>query len=220
LNRSILVSFYSAMTTELVLVELLCCDCECVFCNSLVFYVSVFYFILWAVVSTGYSALLSSSYFERINDDDDDEYRAAARTFCTTCSNRIVLTLRTTEEYETSQGRAGQPRGGHHTVRAVRPSSVVAEALVVVSWRPPAGGRRRGVSSCAGRHHHHQHLMTSPLQGMQAAARGARPTPVPRPQLAAVSCLCPALPHPTTSQNVPLLKQPQAKTPPPIPNKV
>ena len=46
----------------------------CVFCNSLVFYVSTFYFILWAVVSAGYSALLSSSYFERIfNDDDDDE---------------------------------------------------------------------------------------------------------------------------------------------------
>jgi len=49
--------------------ELLCCDC--VFCNSLVFYVSAFYFILWAVVSAAYSALLSSSYFERINDDDD-----------------------------------------------------------------------------------------------------------------------------------------------------
>jgi len=31
-----------------------------------------FYFILWAVVSAGYPALLSSSYFERINDDDDD----------------------------------------------------------------------------------------------------------------------------------------------------
>ena len=30
-----------------------------------------FYFILWAVVSAGYSALLSSSYFERINDDDE-----------------------------------------------------------------------------------------------------------------------------------------------------
>ena len=44
-----------------------------VFCNSLVFYVCVFYFILWAVVSAGYSALLSSSYFERINDDDDDD---------------------------------------------------------------------------------------------------------------------------------------------------
>jgi len=28
---------------------------------------------LWAAVSAGYSALLSSSYFERINDDDDDE---------------------------------------------------------------------------------------------------------------------------------------------------
>jgi len=36
------------MTTELVLAGLLCCDC--VFCNSLVFYVSTFYFILWAVV--------------------------------------------------------------------------------------------------------------------------------------------------------------------------
>ena len=60
------------MTTELVLAELLCCDCECVFCNSLVFYVSACYFISWAVVSAGYPAL-SSSYFERINDDDDDE---------------------------------------------------------------------------------------------------------------------------------------------------
>jgi len=48
LNRLILVSFYSAMTTELVLAGLLCCDC--VFCNSLVFYVSTFSFILWAVV--------------------------------------------------------------------------------------------------------------------------------------------------------------------------
>ena len=73
LNRLILVSFHSAMTTELVLAELLCCDCECVFCNSLVFYASAFYFILWAVVSAGYPALLSSSYFERINDDDDDD---------------------------------------------------------------------------------------------------------------------------------------------------
>ena len=60
------------MTTELVLAELLCCDCECVFCNSLVFYVSACYFISWAVVSAGYPAL-SSSYFERINDDDDDD---------------------------------------------------------------------------------------------------------------------------------------------------
>jgi len=32
-----------------------------------------FYFILWAAVSAGYSALWSSSYFERINDDDDDD---------------------------------------------------------------------------------------------------------------------------------------------------
>ena len=71
LNRLILVSFYSALTTELVLAELLCCDC--VFCNSLVFYVSTFYFILWAVVSAAYSALLSSSYFKRINDDDDNQ---------------------------------------------------------------------------------------------------------------------------------------------------
>ena len=60
------------MTTELVLAEFLCCDCERVFCNSLVFYVSAFYFILWAIVSAGYSALLSCSYFERINDVDDD----------------------------------------------------------------------------------------------------------------------------------------------------
>ena len=50
-----------------------CLCCDCVFCNSLVFYVSTFYFILWAVVSAGYPALLSSSYFERINDDDDDD---------------------------------------------------------------------------------------------------------------------------------------------------
>jgi len=34
------------------------------------FYVSTFYFILWAAVSAAYSALLSGSYFERINDDD------------------------------------------------------------------------------------------------------------------------------------------------------
>jgi len=69
LNRLILVSFYSAMTTELVLAELLCCDC--VFCNSLVYFMFLlFIFILWAVVSAAYSALLSSSYFERINDDE------------------------------------------------------------------------------------------------------------------------------------------------------
>jgi len=73
LNRLILVSFHSAMTTKLVFAELLCCDCECVFCNSLVFYVSTFYFILWAVVSVGYPAWLSCSYFERLNDDDDDD---------------------------------------------------------------------------------------------------------------------------------------------------
>ena len=38
-----------------------------------VFSVILLYFILWAVVSAGYPALLSSSYFERINDDDDDD---------------------------------------------------------------------------------------------------------------------------------------------------
>ena len=32
MTMMILVIFYSAMTTELVLAELLCCDCECVFC--------------------------------------------------------------------------------------------------------------------------------------------------------------------------------------------
>ena len=32
----------------------------------------IFYSLLWAVVSAAYSALLSSSYFERINDDDDE----------------------------------------------------------------------------------------------------------------------------------------------------
>jgi len=45
LNRLILVSFYSAMTTELVLAELLCCDCERVFCNSL--YFMFLHFILY-----------------------------------------------------------------------------------------------------------------------------------------------------------------------------
>ena len=75
----IISSFYSAMTTELVLAELLCCDYECVFCNSLVFYVFAFYFILWAVVSAGYPALLSISYFERINDDDDDDLAFVSR---------------------------------------------------------------------------------------------------------------------------------------------
>ena len=43
LNRLILVSFYSAMTTELVLAELLCCDC--VFFNSL--YFMFLHFILY-----------------------------------------------------------------------------------------------------------------------------------------------------------------------------
>jgi len=71
-RRGAHLSFYSAMTTEPLLADLLCCDYECVFCNSLVFYVFAFYFILWAVVSGGYPALLSISYFERINDDDDD----------------------------------------------------------------------------------------------------------------------------------------------------
>ena len=41
----ILVSFYSAMTIELVLAELLCCDCERVFCNSL--YFMFLHFILY-----------------------------------------------------------------------------------------------------------------------------------------------------------------------------
>ena len=31
---------------------------------------------MWAAVSAAYSALLSSSYFERINDDDDDDEHA------------------------------------------------------------------------------------------------------------------------------------------------
>jgi len=35
---------YEPMTTELVLAELLCCDC--VFCNSLVFHVSAFLFYI------------------------------------------------------------------------------------------------------------------------------------------------------------------------------
>jgi len=39
----------------------------------LTYLLSAFYFILWTVVSAGYPALLSSSYFERINDDDDDD---------------------------------------------------------------------------------------------------------------------------------------------------
>ena len=45
LNRLILVSFYSAMTIELVLAELLYCDCERVFCNSL--YFMFLHFILY-----------------------------------------------------------------------------------------------------------------------------------------------------------------------------
>ena len=52
---------YSAMTTELVLAELLCCDCERVCRNSLVFYVSAFYFILWAVVKLGSGQLAFSA---------------------------------------------------------------------------------------------------------------------------------------------------------------
>jgi len=44
-----------------------------------VFSVILLYFILWAVVSAGYPALLSSSYFERINDDDDDDKLSGSR---------------------------------------------------------------------------------------------------------------------------------------------
>ena len=45
LNRLILVSFYSAMTIEFELAELLSCDCERVFCNSL--YFTFLHFILY-----------------------------------------------------------------------------------------------------------------------------------------------------------------------------
>jgi len=70
------------------LAELLCCDC--VFCNSLVFYVSTFYFILWAVVSAGYSALLSSSHFERINNDDDDDNLTIMPKLRSTYDGRLI----------------------------------------------------------------------------------------------------------------------------------
>jgi len=60
------------MTIEFVLAELLCCDCERVFCNSL-YFMFLHFLYCGAVVSAGYPALLSSSYFERINDDDDDD---------------------------------------------------------------------------------------------------------------------------------------------------
>jgi len=43
---------------------------------------------LWAVVSAAYSALLTSSYFERINDDDDDEIYYTA---ITNASNVLSL---------------------------------------------------------------------------------------------------------------------------------
>ena len=65
LNSLSLVSFYSAMTIELGFAELLCCDCECVFCNSLVFDVSAFYFILWAVGAFLQSWGLSAGYQPR-----------------------------------------------------------------------------------------------------------------------------------------------------------
>ena len=69
-----------------------------VFCNSLVFYVSAFYFILWAVVSAGYSALLSRSYFERINDDDDEVSTGAAEparhSYAQCCTQRWTTQLR------------------------------------------------------------------------------------------------------------------------------
>jgi len=45
LNKLILVSFHSAMTIELVLAELLCCDCERVLFNSL--YLMFLHFILY-----------------------------------------------------------------------------------------------------------------------------------------------------------------------------
>jgi len=62
----ILVSFYWVMTIEFVLAELLCCDSERVFCNSV--YFMFLYFILYCgqLLVTGIMALLSSSYFERI----------------------------------------------------------------------------------------------------------------------------------------------------------
>jgi len=77
LNRLILVRFYSAMTIERVLAELLCCDCERVFCNYL-YLMFLHVFILWAVVSVRYPALLSSSYFER-TDVDDYEHQQGGR---------------------------------------------------------------------------------------------------------------------------------------------
>ena len=80
---------YSASTTESLALQMHTnkeiCSCLPPFCkqNLLLFiqprwqlsYVSAFYYILWAAVSAGYPALLSSSYFERINDDDDDEMK-------------------------------------------------------------------------------------------------------------------------------------------------
>ena len=38
-----------------------------------VLWMTSYLLIKWAAVSAAYSALLSSSYFERINDDDDDD---------------------------------------------------------------------------------------------------------------------------------------------------
>ena len=40
--------------------------------SSLINFKTTFFLRMWAAVSAAYSALLSSSYFERINDDDDD----------------------------------------------------------------------------------------------------------------------------------------------------
>ena len=54
-------------------------------------YFMFLYFILWAAVSAAYSALLSSSYFERINDDDDDDEKQAVK--CISISVGSLLTL-------------------------------------------------------------------------------------------------------------------------------
>jgi len=58
-----------------------------------VFYVSAFYFILWAVVSAGYPALLSRSYFERINDDDN------AKLTIDLYDARLIYEYKTSEDY-------------------------------------------------------------------------------------------------------------------------
>jgi len=93
-----------------------------------------FYFILWAVVSAGYSALLSSSYFERINDDDESTQRSCVHD----------------EEYWTKNRALGDTAGDvyqkdrsvSHFARKKRDDRYVLNQLRTELWIPNQDERR------------------------------------------------------------------------------